>query len=705
MSVGPNPQQSVDQAQMEQARRQINQIAEEIAQLSESELGPGDYYREFLDRLLFAAQAAAGAVWLRTPQGNLILQYQVNMREVGLDRTQFSRPMHDELLRQTAMEGRAGIAPPQSSRGQGESPQQLAGNPTDFAILLVPIVYDKAVVGLIEIFQDPRRPAAAQQGLLQFLVRMATLASAYTRNQQLRQMSGQQAVWLQIETFSRQIHASLNPTEVAYLVANDGRRLVECDRISVALRMGRKSDVLAISGADVVEKRSNLVQLMRALFDAVLNWGEKLIYTGTKDDSLPPAVLHALDAYLAESNSKVLAVVPLKDEREETAKKKKVRTALMMECFETNTATDQLLARLDVVGRHACPALYNASEYRRIPMRFLWLPLAYIQDGLGGKTKAITTLAVSAVAALVLAMIFIPYPLKMDAKGQLLPRNRIWMFAPVEGQIKDIKANLVSGRRVARDEEMIWLFDMQLHEQIRKLQLEIRNAEVTINSPVPKGLDGSESKEHVFRQNEAKVLRDSKQAELDSLLRRTNANPNNPGEFTLRSPMAGIVLSADFRENLLGRRVKPNEPLLRIGYNDVRNPKVSDWEIELKIPQKHVGQILAAFENLPAGQDSLDVDLLIVSAPTQVYKAKLRRDKVASQANPNKDDNNEPEPVVLAWARLHGDDIPEADRVPTNLLLTGTEVHTRVRCGNRAMGYSLFYGVWEFIYEKVIFFF
>src|SRR6185312_11089565 len=177
--------------------------------------------------------------------------------------------------------------PPQSSRG-GENPEQMAGNPTNFAILLVPILYDKAVVGLIEIFQDPNRPPAAQQGLLQFVVRMAGLASAYTRNQQLRQMSGQQQVWLQLETFSRQIHASLNPTEVAYLVANDGRRLVECDRISVAQRVGRKSVVLAISGADVVEKRSNLVQLMRALFDSVLAWGEKLIYTGTKDDSLPP---------------------------------------------------------------------------------------------------------------------------------------------------------------------------------------------------------------------------------------------------------------------------------------------------------------------------------------------------------------------------------------------------------------------------------
>jgi len=108
-----NPQQQIDPAQMEQARRQIHQIAEEIAQLSEAELAPADYYREFLDRLLFAAQGAAGAIWLRTPQGNLILQYQVNMREVGLERTPYSRPMHDELLRQTAMDG-ARVSPSRS---------------------------------------------------------------------------------------------------------------------------------------------------------------------------------------------------------------------------------------------------------------------------------------------------------------------------------------------------------------------------------------------------------------------------------------------------------------------------------------------------------------------------------------------------------------------------------------------------------------
>ncbi len=142
--------------------------------------------------------------------------------------------------------------------------------------------------------------------------------------------------------------------------------------------------------------------------------------------------------------------------------------------------------------------------------------------------------------------------------------------------------------------------------------------------------------------------------------------------------------------------------MIRIGATDTEHPKAGDWEIMLKIPQKHVGQVLLAYKNLPPGAD-LDVDVLIMTQPDAgSFRAKLKKSAIAQQAEPQKDDNNEAEPMVIAWARIAGDDIPANLQIPPSLL-AGTEVHTRIRCGNHAMGYSLFYGVWEFIYEKVIF--
>ena len=124
----------------------------------------------------------------------------------------------------------------------------------------------------------------------------------------------------------------------------------------------------------MIEKRSNLVQLMRKLFDAVLQWGEKLVFTGTKDDSLPPKVLKALDAYLAESTSKLLVVLPLRDDRE-TNKKKPPRSGLIMEAFDPATTADQMVARLEVIGKHATPACtthWNTGAFRSDTYGCLW---------------------------------------------------------------------------------------------------------------------------------------------------------------------------------------------------------------------------------------------------------------------------------------------------------------------------------------------
>jgi hypothetical protein len=693
----------VDANQIEQAKRQIDQLAGEIARISEMDLAPPEYYAKFLELLLQALQAPAGAVWIRTPQNNLVLQCQSGMREVGIDRTAQDRSMHDELLRQVALQGKPGIIGPSHSR-KLEGDGQLAGNPTNYVVLLAPVLYEKEVVSLIEIWQDPGRPQAAQQGYLKFMLQMATFASTFTRAHRLRQMTGQQQLWVQLEGFARQVHGSLNPTEVAYWVANEGRRLIEADRISVGIRTAGKVTVYAVSGADVVEKRSNLVQRMRALMQAVIEWGDKLVYTGTKDESLPPPVLDALDRYLAESNSQILVVLPQRDERDKDTHRKP-RTVLVMESFEPKVASQVLVERLEVVAKHAGPALYNASEHRRIPMRFIWGPLAYMQEGMGGKAKAITGLVIAGVTALTLALIFIPYPLKMSATGVVLPIDRSWVYAPWPGQIVQVKQRLAPNTIVMKDQELLEMFDKDLAKEVRSLVTEIDNADARIRSTVAKTPDGKDNPDALLQKAEAENV---KQASLQSLRKMRdlmNADPLRPGHFAIRSPKTGVILNTDFRENLQNRKVHPHEPLIRIGAVDVKNPKLSEWEIELKIPQKHVGQVLKALDAKGPGAE-LDVDLLLLTQPTQVYKGKLRKDRIAAQANPDKTAHDEPEPVVQAWVRIApiNDDIAEADRLPTNLLVTGTEVHTRIRCGNHAMGYSLFYGVWEFTFEKVLFF-
>lgn len=709
MSTTPNPAEALEQKKVGgSGSRQVDEAFEKVARLSGSDIPPADFFQDFLIAVLTGIQGPAGAIWLRTPQGFLQLQCQYNLEEVGLDRHAGGRQSHNELLRQAFQLGKPMQLGPFETTPIHEGPP--AGNPTEFVNLLAPIQLEKEVAGLVEVWLQPSSnlDARAQRMFLSYLVQMAGYASSYVRNQQGRKAAGQEQVWTQLEAFARDIHGSLDPTRVAFQIANEGRRIIGCDRLSVAVNHGKKCKIEAVSGSDVVEKRSNLVQLMRALVDSTLIWGEKLVYSGTKDDSLPPDVLTALDDYLAESNSKLLVLQPLRDERQKDLPGP-ARSALLMENFETPESAEPLIARLEIVGRHSTSALYNSAELKRIPLGWLWRPIVKVQDGLGGKTKAWVTIIGALLAAAILAMILVPYPLKMDANGQLLPVERQKVYASRPGYVVDFSiepnSSFDAGTRLAT------MYDNELQAKLQQLRQEVQTASKlmqNLQSRLNTAKDKTEETQLTGQISQYASQRDAKLNELLLLMQVNNSIADRPGYFEVAAPKYSAnrainhkpiwtVLDADFRERVKNQYVKPSDPILRLG--DRNGP----WEIELKIPQKHIGQVLRAFG--PDPNSKLDVDLLLTSAPTRTFRGVLYRNKVAGEAVPNRDDHNESAPVVIAYVTLDDPSIPEDLRVPKDLLVTGVEVHSKIRCGNHAMGYSLFYGLWEFLYEKVVFFF
>ena len=432
MSVG---QATPDGESARRLRRQVEHAIEQLAALSGSTLPPGEFYAELLRKGLNGIDAPAGAVWLKSPQGFLQQQCQENISQVGLDDRPNGRQAHNQLLRFAFEKGKPGILGPRQ-RAEGD---RTAGNPTDYALAVAPILTeDNQTLGLVEIFQKPNWHP---QDLITYTIQVAGYASNYLRNTSNRRIAGQEQIWTQLEVFSRQVHGSLNPTEVAYVVANEGRRLVGCDRISVGIRHGKKTTIESVSGADVVEKASTHIRRMRDLFDAVIQWGEKLVFRGARDETLPPKVLSALDAYLTEQTPKLLVLVPVRDEREKPKEGSKealkpVRSGILMEMFDPPEQTGPLEQKLDVIAAHSATALYNAAEMKRVPLKPLWWPLMRVQQGLGGKARFWTYFAIAALVLLTLAFTVIPYPLKLDAGGRVAPIDRYYVFTPMDARIE-----------------------------------------------------------------------------------------------------------------------------------------------------------------------------------------------------------------------------------------------------------------------------
>ncbi|HEY3789984.1 MAG TPA: hypothetical protein VGL71_14085 [Urbifossiella sp.] len=710
--------------------RQIEEAFEAASKLAGSNLSPSDFYQNFLNRTLSAIDAPAGAVWLRTPQGFLQIACQVNLEKVGLENKRGGRQCHNEVLRQVfqaapprpmMLEPNGRFAPNQGPPAPADAGAVPAANLTDYFALFAPIVTpEKSSMGVLEVFQDPSHDARLYPTFLNYAFQMAGYASQYHQFSNARAASGVERTFAQVEQFARLVHSSLNPTETAYHVANEGRKLIECDRLCVGVRHARrKVTVEAVSGADVVEKASTHVRRLRHLMEAVLQWGETLTFKGIKDAGLPPDVSHSLDEYLNESQPKLLVVQPIRDEREKD-QSKAARSVLVLESFNPPELIEPMIQRLEVVGKHAAPALYNAAQMKRVPLKFLWWPIAKIQEGLGGQARSYIYGGIALLMILTAVMIFVPAPLRMDAKGTMQPTENANIFAPHEGQL--VRFNVKPGDKLLPGDSVAELYDPQLEEAYSKEKQKLREAQAkqsrTQSMLSDQTLKFEQKLQLGIEADLARLTIDSAKLNLKALDDAYNATQTRPGWFLartgqfnpqLRRPIGAsrwTVLNDDrARENLLGRSVKPNEVLQRVGNVE------GSWQVELKIPQRNIGQINRAFIDSKlhkfdaTGRKYLDVDVLLRSMPDKSYLGWLYQDDLSAEAVPNKNEHDENEPVVTAYVKLNLDEIPAEKRIPDLQFVSGLEVSTRVRCGDHALGYSLFHGVWEWFYEKVVFFF
>ena len=109
------------------------------------------------------------------------------------------------------------------------------------------------------------------------------------------------------------------------------------------------------------------------------------------------------------------------------------------------------------------------------------------------------------------------------------------------------------------------------------------------------------------------------------------------------------------------------------------------WQIEMKIPQRNIGQIMRAFEDNKLhkadaiGRKYLDVDVLLSSMPDTRYLGRLYQEELSAEAVPNKNDQNEE-------ARTGRDCVHQAEFGRHSAGEAGAGVAVRVRAGSPHAG-------------------
>ncbi len=583
-------EQPLDPQLIEQTKQQIRSLVAEIAQLSKSEITPEEFYSEFLTRVVSALAAVGGVVWTASEDGRLALQYQINFQETKLHQREEDQVQHSRLLYKALASSEGMLVPSHS----GASDDQQAGNPTDFLVVLGPLKTDLETVGLVEIFQRTDATPSAQKGYLRFLLQMCELVGDFLKSHQLRHFTNRQVLWTKLEDFARVVHASLDPRETAYTIANEGRRLIECDRLSVAIRKGKRCHIEAISGQDVFDKRSNVVRLLGKLATAVTATGDAVWYSGDTQN-LAPQVEKAVEEYVDEAHSKTVAILPLKrpapSEEEDPAKREKPQPpigALVVEQIEDSRVPASMIQRVEVVSRHSATALANAMEHQSLFLMPLWRMLGKTRWVLRMRTLPKTLSIGGAVLIVILFLVLWPAKFEMEAKGTLEPVDRQDVYAGIDGVVQDLLVD--HGDRVETNQLLVQLRNTDLGNAIldaeaQRLMTSQRMGTIQRELAEDPKLRSEERNQKWGELAELKEKQSSLEKQL-VLLKTKQA------ELSIKSPLAGQVVTWELRNRLTARPVQRGQVLMRVA--DPTGP----WQLELHMPENHMGHVAQAQQHI-----------------------------------------------------------------------------------------------------------
>ena len=695
-------EQSVDAHLIEQTKQQIRSLVNEITQLSKSDIAPEEFHGEFLPRVISALAAVGGALWTLDDNGSLGLAYHVNMREAKLHEDEEANKRHSRLLYRILRSGEGSLVPAQTvSEGDDE-----AGNPTDFLLVFGVIKTELETIGLIEILQRTDTSLTTQKGYLRFLEQMTNLASDYYKNRQLRNFGDRQNLWAQLEEFTKTIHKSLHKAETAYTIANEGRRLIECDRVSIALRRGNKCRIEAVSGQDIVDKRSSTVKLLGRLATAVVRCNEPVWYTGDASN-LAPQVERTVEEYVDESHTKMVAVFPLTrqklsdadQEYEDPDKRDKAEQpfgALIVEQIEDSRIPERTRKRIEIVADHACSAMGNAIDYNSIFLMPLWRLI--------GKSKVLLTARMLpktiAVSVLVIAVIVFlcvfPWAFNMQTPGKLEPSVKASVYAMVDGDV--IYLPVTHGTEVEgpiRDETTGQMTPRTLLARLKSTDLDMKyNNLVGERDKVEKemwAMLDQTTKGGISPQDQSRytgqiaICKDQLKYFDDQLayveLQRQDLN--------VYAPISGEVMDWNLETKLTGRPVRRGELLMEIA--DLSQP----WELELLMPEKRIGHVLEYQKKLEANNEGpLQVEFVLATTPGKRYKGEVI--SIHKRAEVRGEDGN----TAMIKVRL-----TDPEKLDMDELRPGISVTAKIHCGKKPTGYVMFYQAIEYLQKTVLFWF
>ena len=661
----------------------IDSIHEDIEKIASTSTDVREFYTGFLQTISSCSNADLGVAWncTKAPFSPIC---QVAKDATATARLPLSQEGHSRLLQRIAAEGKSQlISPNPDVKGADGAP--VANAPT---LLLAPIRRAEKTE-LVEFILPPTNSSELNQQALEFLDSSRKIAASFDETVRPEDRPLRLSAEV-IDEFALSVHQSLDYRKTASTIANETRRILDCDRVSVVLRQGPRFRIFSISGQPSVNRRSNLVTTLEALVARVLKTKQTFWYP--VEDAVPPQIQEPLEECLSVSSTRSMAIIPIFNKKEthntspfdegDTKRSRhnnQRRLGLVIGGIVIERAADQwtrasVEPAIELTARHSADALRRTDQIRRIPLYPVWHALGQSHLLFSARTLPKTIMALAGLTLLTLIAIFVPANFDLHCEGVLVPTERCKLFATA-GNAKVEQVFVDHGDHVFKGEPLVRLSSQELEIQLEEVNTQIQTLE--------KKLAGTRSMRIQQRDSDDRSQQEFLKAmmeQLEGLGRVQEKLQQRKADLNLTSPIDGYVVTWEMAQRLEGRPVSQSNQLLEVANVD------GQWQLELELPDRKVGHLLRA----EAGVDPVEVVFQLAMEPDKNMTGRVV--KVAGATSVTAEHQQTVRVIV---------EIDEADI--EGLKKVGASVAAKLRCGRRSLGYVYLHDAIEFVKSKVLF--
>jgi len=427
------------------------------------------------------------------------------------------------------------------------------------SVMAAPFVHGEDLTGVLEVVSYVPTLLFSDDDLFT-LTQVAGSAAQALHNSSLLQAERKIEVLRTLVSVSQEITSTLNLQRVLEAIVNQPQLVIPYERAVIALEQRNKITVRAISGVTKLDPSSGEVQTLNSLLNWVAGLETEMYITQQGDEisDARPETREKFRRYFEISGSRSFYAVPLSDDEGGLG-------ILSFESSDPDFLTTLHFEIIKILASQATLALRNASLYKEVPFIGILEPLIEKRRRFMAIEKRRRTVILASIAAVILALILVPFPMRVSGQAQISPSQIQYVHAEEDGVVQ--KAFVREGDKVFPGTPLFQMADWGQRATLAGAQAKYSTSAAQLNRALINN-DPTAAGQH---QLEAEFQRGEVARMTDRLSR-----------MTLHSEIAGVVATPHV-EDLVGKKMSHGDPIVELVSTDnvIVDVAVPERDIEL----------------------------------------------------------------------------------------------------------------------------